>query len=327
MALADGAPSCQAQPPQRVSSTQVLSDAAGKPAPHGGMGYTWEMDCHLFCHARQQAVELGSIHAWRASRWRPSCKTIACSCERDDWAELDRLTASPWTLGTRPRKPPSAPDTAPGCQANAVPKASADDYFGRDADCRAAHGGNPGLAGQEGCSGFGCDYLAQDAGWPWRHAGQELIWRQEGARSKVPTGMFNVSLGMVLPSVMAHASAEVLATNGPRHWAEKPLVPVAERAGCRLRSGHGAHVPSVPPMAVRAGSSTGKRSGPLSRSLPSLVWYWTRTNPQSQQKFEGDHLLPRHEVARHYRAPDSPGRGESEFNEVFFGTCSCPIVR
>jgi alkylation response protein AidB-like acyl-CoA dehydrogenase len=33
---------------------------------HGGMGFTWEMDCHLFYRrARLQALALGSAREWK----------------------------------------------------------------------------------------------------------------------------------------------------------------------------------------------------------------------------------------------------------------------
>lgn len=51
----------------RVSATQAYSLAAQENIQtHGGMGYTWELDCHLhYRRARQLAVLLGNVHAWR----------------------------------------------------------------------------------------------------------------------------------------------------------------------------------------------------------------------------------------------------------------------
>ena len=51
----------------RVSTTQAFSLAAQENIQtHGGMGTTWEADCHLFYRrARQTAVMLGSSTAWR----------------------------------------------------------------------------------------------------------------------------------------------------------------------------------------------------------------------------------------------------------------------
>lgn len=51
----------------RVATTDAFGLAAQENIQtHGGMGVTWETDCHLFYRrARQYAVMLGSVHAWR----------------------------------------------------------------------------------------------------------------------------------------------------------------------------------------------------------------------------------------------------------------------
>jgi alkylation response protein AidB-like acyl-CoA dehydrogenase len=158
-------------------------------------------------------------------------------------------------------------------QANAQPKASADDYFGRDMTAEQRMEAARVWQGKK-AAGLGAITWPKMLGGRGGTPMQELIWRQEEGRVKVPTGMFNVSLGMVLPSVMAHASAEVLGQHvAPALERKKPLVPVAERAGAGSDLGMVRTRAERAPMAARAGSSTGKRSGPLSRSLPSLVWY------------------------------------------------------
>jgi alkylation response protein AidB-like acyl-CoA dehydrogenase len=51
----------------RISASQAFSYAAQENLQtHGGIGYTWELDCQLFYRrARQLAVMLGSTHEWR----------------------------------------------------------------------------------------------------------------------------------------------------------------------------------------------------------------------------------------------------------------------
>ena len=51
----------------RVSATQAYSLAAQENLQtHGGMGYTWDSDCHLhYRRARHHALALGSVHHWR----------------------------------------------------------------------------------------------------------------------------------------------------------------------------------------------------------------------------------------------------------------------
>jgi acyl-CoA dehydrogenase len=50
----------------RLSATEALNFAAEESLHlHGGIGYTWEADCHLFLRrARLLAVQLGSTAAW-----------------------------------------------------------------------------------------------------------------------------------------------------------------------------------------------------------------------------------------------------------------------
>lgn len=50
----------------RIAATEAFSYAAQENIQtHGGMGYTWEMDCHLYYRrARQLAVVLGNRHTW-----------------------------------------------------------------------------------------------------------------------------------------------------------------------------------------------------------------------------------------------------------------------
>ena len=71
---ADAAAGSQASPElaaaaagARVAATRAFSLAAQENIQtHGGMGYTWELDCHLFYRrARQSAVMLGNVHEWR----------------------------------------------------------------------------------------------------------------------------------------------------------------------------------------------------------------------------------------------------------------------
>ncbi len=51
----------------RVSASLAFGQAAVESIQvHGGMGYTWEMDCHLYVRrARHSALALGSVHEWR----------------------------------------------------------------------------------------------------------------------------------------------------------------------------------------------------------------------------------------------------------------------
>ena len=68
-ALSSGAPELPlAAAAARVAATRAFTMAAEENIEiHGGIGFTWEMDCHLyFRRARYLGQLLGSEHAWRA---------------------------------------------------------------------------------------------------------------------------------------------------------------------------------------------------------------------------------------------------------------------
>lgn len=331
MALADGAPELAgAAAAARVSSTQALSDAAQENLhTHGGMGYTWELDCHLFYRrARQQAVELGNIHAWREqvaaelqkrvnepAPERAVQSTAAGQSQSDQSMDFeDTLEEAAFRAECRT-----------WLQDHAEAKASADDYFGRDMTAEQRMEAARVWQGKKAAAGFGAITWPKVLGGRGGTPMQELIWRQEEGQFKVPTGMFNVSLGMVLPSVMAHASPEVLgqhvapALGGKNLW-------------CQLLSEPGAGS-DLGMVRTRAERATDGREGWIINgqkvwtSLAQFAQFGlvlTRTNPQAP-KFEG--------LTTFYLDMQSPGitirpirqaGGESEFNEVFFENVFVP---
>ncbi|MGB6097229.1 acyl-CoA dehydrogenase [Comamonas thiooxydans] len=322
MALADGESELPgAAAAARVSSTQALSDAAQENLhTHGGMGYTWELDCHLFYRrARQQAVELGSIHAWREQvaaelqkrLLAPAKETIVQSSAATDRQSMD--------FEDTPEEAAFRAECRAWLQANAEPKASADDYFGRDMTAEQRMEAARLWQGKKAAAGFGAITWPKVLGGRGGTPMQELIWRQEEGRVKVPTGMFNVSLGMVLPSVMAHASAEVLALHVAPALGGKNL-------WCQLLSEPGAGS-DLGMVRTRAERATDGREGWIVNgqkvwtSLAQFAQFGlvlARTNPQTS-KFEG--------LTTFFLDMKSPGitvrpirqaGGESEFNEVFF---------
>ncbi|MEF9947816.1 MAG: acyl-CoA dehydrogenase [Comamonas sp.] len=328
MAQAAGAPElAAAAAAARVSTTQALSDAAQENLhTHGGMGYTWELDCHLFYRrARQQAVELGNIHAWREQvaaelqkrMDEPAQEKVAQSMAEGDSQSMD--------FEDTPEEAAFRAECRAWLQVNADPKASADDYFGRDMTAEQRMEAARIWQGKKAAGGFGAITWPKVLGGRGGTPMQELIWRQEEGKVKVPTGMFNVSLGMVLPSVMAHASPEVLgkhvapALGGKNLW-------------CQLLSEPGAGS-DLGMVRTRAERATDGREGWLINgqkvwtSLAQFAQFGlvlTRTNPQAS-KFEG--------MSTFFLDMKSPGitvrpirqaGGESEFNEVFFENVFVP---
>ena len=92
---------------------------------HGGMGFTWEVDCHLFYRRAQQL-------AWSPAAPRPG--KSAWSASSNAATPPDQREARPWISTTRPKKPPIAPRRAPGWRPTRPRRARGrDDRPGRSA--------------------------------------------------------------------------------------------------------------------------------------------------------------------------------------------------
>ena len=289
---------------------------------HGGIGYTWELDCHLFLRrARHQAVLLGHETQWS--------EQLAAELVR--WLEQP-LPASERAADEGAMNFDDTPDEAAfraECRAwlvaNAVLKQRPDDFFepqlsppermqrARDWQARKAAAGFAAITWPKALGGRG--------GTPM----QELIWRQEEGRYNVPTGFFNVSLGMVLPSVMAHAAKEVLAAHVAPALTGRHL-------WCQLLSepGAGSDLGMVRTRAERCGDGrdgwmlNGQKVWTSLAQFADYGLVLARTDPQ-QPKFDG--------LTTFFIDMKSPGvtvrpirqaSGEAEFNEVFLDAVFVP---
>ncbi|HVN42759.1 MAG TPA: acyl-CoA dehydrogenase [Steroidobacteraceae bacterium] len=319
VATAEGVPElAAASAAARVTAIQAATQAAHEGLHvHGGMGYTWDMDCHLFMRrARQQSVLLGHEHAWR--------EQLA--------AELERRLAAPATseAAQSPRAAGSmdfddSPEEAAfrsECRAwldtNAEPKSSGDTLYRPDASAEERMVDARAWQARKAAAGFGAITWPKALGGRGGTPIQELIWREEEGRYKVPTGLFNVSLGMVMPAVLAHASNEVRA---------KHIAPAlkGEHLWCQLLSETGAGS-DLGMVRLRAERCTDGRDGWILNgqkvwtSLAQFAQYGlvlARTDP-TLPKFDGltsffiDMKSPGVTI-RPIRQPS----GEGDFNEVF----------
>jgi alkylation response protein AidB-like acyl-CoA dehydrogenase len=318
-ASAEGAPELAlAAASARVSASEAYSLAAQENIQvHGGMGYTWDLDCHLhYRRARQLAVQLGSAHAWRES--------IAAELETRLDAPVAVVQRGPAPAGSMdfddsPEESAFRAECRAWIDANATLKARSDDYFGPELSPASRMQAARDWQARKAASGFGA------ITWPVALGGrggtpmQELIWRQEEGRYNVPTSFFNVSLGMVIPSVLAHASDEVRSSH---------IAPAlsGQHLWCQLLSepGAGSDLGMVRTRAERC--SDGREGWLLNgqkvwTSLAQFAQYGlvlARTDP-ALPKFDG--------LSTFFIDMTSPGvtvrpirqaGGESEFNEVFF---------
>ncbi len=318
-ATAEGAPElAAAAAAARVSSGEAATQAAHEGLHvHGGMGFTWAMDCHLFLRrARQQAVLLGHGDAWR--------EQLAVELER-------RVAASGAVAAVRPARAAGSMDFDDSpeeaafraeCRAwldaHAKPKSGGEILYRPEASGEQRMADARAWQARKAVAGFGAITWPKALGGRGGTPVQELIWRQEESRYDVPTGTFAVSLGMVMPAVLAHASDEVRA----RHVG--PAL-TGEHLWCQLLSEPGAGS-DLGMVRTRAERCTDGRDGWLLNgqkvwtSLAQFAQYGlvlARTNP-GVPKFDGltsffiDMQSPGVTV-RPIRQPS----GEADFNEVF----------
>lgn len=204
-------------------------------------------------------------------------------------------------------------------EANATRKQRPDEFFGPQLDQGQRVQAARRWQATKAAAGFGAITWPQALGGRGGTPVQELIWRQEEGLFNVPTGFFNVSLGMVMPSVAAHVGPELRtrlvgpALRGEQLW-------------CQLLSEPGAGS-DLGMLRTRAQRCTDGRDGWLingQKVWTTLAQYaqyglvLTRTDP-GVPKFEGlstfyvDMTAPGIEVR-----PIRQASGEAEFNEVFF---------
>jgi alkylation response protein AidB-like acyl-CoA dehydrogenase len=330
-ATPDGAPELAAA----AAAARVAASLAGTQAAHeglhvhGGMGYTWEVDCHLYLRrARQQAVLLGHEHAWRerlaaaleARLHAPADAEARLAAPAHIAAGAARTAAAAGSMDfdDSPEEAAFRAECRAWLGANAEPKPRADALFGPDLTPEQRMRAAREWQARKAAAGYGAITWPKALGGRGGTPVQELIWRKEEGRFNVPTGIFNVSLGMVIPSVMAHASDDVRrahigpALTGANLW-------------CQLLSEPGAGS-DLGMVRTRAARCTDGREGwvlngqKVWTSLAQFAQYGlvlARTDPE-RPKFEG--------LTTFFIDMKSPGvtvrpirqaSGEAEFNEVF----------
>jgi alkylation response protein AidB-like acyl-CoA dehydrogenase len=207
-------------------------------------------------------------------------------------------------------------------EAHAQRKPRPDAFFGPQLDQAQRVAAAREWQATKAAAGFGAITWPQALGGRGGTPVQELIWRQEEGQFNVPTGFFNVSLGMVMPSVAAHVGPELRAQ----------LVGPAlsgEHLWCQLLSepGAGSDLGMLRTRAERCTDGPDGQSGwringqKVWTTLAQYAQYGlvlARTDP-TVPKFEGlttffvDMQAPGIEVR-----PIRQASGEAEFNEVFF---------
>lgn len=208
---------------------------------------------------------------------------------------------------------------------NAERKQRPDEVFGRGMSADELMQAGREWQGRKAAAGFGAITWPEQFGGRGGSPIQEVIYRQEEGHYRVPVGAFNVSLGMVIPSLFVHADPDVVqqhvgpALHGKELW-------------CQLLSEPGAGS-DLGMVRTRAERCTDGRDGWIING--QKVWttmaqfadfglVLTRTDPDVP-KFAGmttfyiDMTTPGVEIC-----PIRQANGESEFNEVFFNDVFIP---
>ncbi|MBK6348852.1 MAG: acyl-CoA dehydrogenase [Proteobacteria bacterium] len=309
----------------RVSAIQAATLAAHEGLHvHGGVGYTWEADCHLFMRrARQQAVLLGHEHAWR--------EQLAAELEQRLGVSAAPAPARTAAAADSMDFDDSAEEAAfrAGCRAwltaNAEPKPRTDALYRPELTAEERMQEARNWQARKALAGYGAITWPNAVGGRGGSPIQELIWRQEEGRYNVPTGAFNISLGMVMPAVMAHASHEVRAAH---------IAPAlsGQHLWCQLLSEPGAGS-DLGMVRTRAERGVDGREGWILNgqkvwtSLAQFAQYGlvlARTDP-TLPKFDGltSFFIDMKSPGITIRPIRQPG-GEADFNEVFLDDVFVP---
>jgi alkylation response protein AidB-like acyl-CoA dehydrogenase len=302
----------------RVSASRAFSLMAQEGLHvHGGMGYTWELDCHLFLRrARQQAVLLGHELQWSEQL----AAELVCWLDTPLPATTRAAVEGAMDFDDTVEEAAFRAECRAWLETHATLKQRPDDFFEPHLNPAERMRLAREWQGRKAAAGFGAITWPQALGGRGGTPMQELIWRQEEGRYNVPTGFFNVSLGMVIPSLMAHAAKEVLA----QHIA--PAL-TGQHLWCQLLSepGAGSDLGMVRTRAERCDGPDGTAGWRLNgqKVWTSLAQFadfglvLARSDPE-QPKFDG--------MTTFFINMKSPGvtvrpirqaSGEAEFNEVF----------
>ncbi|WP_433705665.1 acyl-CoA dehydrogenase family protein [Paraburkholderia sacchari] len=208
---------------------------------------------------------------------------------------------------------------------NAPRKSRPDEVFGRGMDAAQRMQAARVWQARKAAAGYGA------ITWPAAFGGrggtpmQEVIYRQEEGHFNVPVGYFNVSLGMVIPSLFVHASEAVRAEHVEAALHGRTL-------WCQLLSEPGAGS-DLGMVRTRAERCTDGRDGWVLNG--QKVWTTLAQFAQFGMVLaRTDSNVPKFEgLTSFYLDMDAPGvevrpirqaSGEAEFNEVFFNDVFIP---
>jgi len=312
-AIADGAADRgAAAAAARLSATQAYELAARENLQfHGGIGFTWEGDCHFhYRRARTLALNLGSAETWSdrlvaaldvdeaevVDRTRPS--RPAAPESEEDRTYRERVRA--WLAEARPRHPGGASGVSPQ-ELAARSKAWT----------KVKHAG-----------GFSAISQAEDVGGAGGTRRQEAIFAEEEAAARLTLPMGGMGYPQAMAAIRKHGTPEQR-----RHW--EAATYRGDVWWCQLFSepGAGSDLAAVRTRAVRQGDKwivNGQKVWTSGGHLADYGILLARTDPD----------LPKHQGLSFFiidmRQPGVTTRpirqinGQSEFTETFFVDAEVP---
>ena len=207
----------------RISATQAYHFASKENIQtHGGIGFTWEHDCHLFYRrSKLLSLVLGSLHSWK-DRLITHLEKQAEGTRRPRRPERRRKRGSSHGLQ---RHPPGSAVPPAGARL-ARRQCRGPEGLRRQRVRRALAARRSRLRRARARSGR---RKKTDAGygviqWPKEYGGaggstmQAMIYREEEARYEVPAGVFDIGLGMCGPVLMMYADEAHQEAAAARAW-------------------------------------------------------------------------------------------------------------
>ena len=228
----------------RVSATEAFEFAAKENIQtHGGIGFTWEVDCHLFYTlARSSASSLGPQRAWKDKLVEP-----ARNAQRGLTRPVqDQNRRDVMDFNDTPEEAAFRTEVRAWLDANAKPQRAR--QAGRSTKgtstktalrCRPPRPGRPRRP-----TPAIPHHLAQGVGGRGGTPIQQVIYDQEEAKYDVPPRPFAIGLGMCIPTMMTYGRTEQLeryvkpALHGEEIWCQLFSEPAggSDVAGLRTRA-------------------------------------------------------------------------------------------
>ncbi|MFK7975192.1 MAG: acyl-CoA dehydrogenase family protein [Halioglobus sp.] len=301
----------------RVSSIQAVQLCTKDNIQvHGGMGFTWEFDCHIYYRrSNYQTLELGGLSVWEAklvdrlATQDGSASSAAEPVDADPKHQAFRQEVRRWLAEKAPKH---------------MEESLAQSLFGLPPNT----GGEDPIAASKAWQRKKAEGGWAALMWPKEYGGrgatpmESIIWAQEEGVYGALSGMFIIGLGMCGPTMIAYASEE----QKKRYL---PKLASGEESWCQLFSepGSGSDLAGLRTKAEKDGDDwviNGQKIWTSGAQVSDYGILITRTDPTVAKhkgltmffldmRSEGVDIRPIKQI-----------NGGSSFNEVYFDNVRIP---